>query len=203
MEAKELMVVRKLNADNELLIVKEEWFEDSKPCECYDNYGQQCDCYNSGCYSLENSESDAISDMLSKLYEHFNIEYTQDDLCDDKYEDTKNGDNELLEGISEDDINNFITDWKDKNEIHTEIKAYTFHNGRNFQTIVLESDCCKPNVERVAAEEEKLIIEEYINCSYNKQQSGFTIYDGDKYNFTISAYQEHWWIAEACLKEEE
>jgi len=204
MNANELIVVKEKFSDtDELLIVKESWFETAKVCDSYDRYGQKCGCYNAGCYALDNSGCSASSDMLECLYKHFDIEYSEDNLDYDHFESAQNGENELLENISQEDINSFIENWQEENENHSEHEAYTYWDGHNHRTVVLSTEFGESDLERINDdEEENEIIEEYLDREDGEQNAGYTFYKGKKYNFSESAFQESWAIASASLKDE-
>lgn len=138
---KEWIVVKELHPsdEEEYHITLRKNFEKINMCETYDAYGQKVDCYNAGCYSLENPESSARNDFLEDLYKHFNIDFDDDQIDDDYYHRTVNNENDLLENIPSEKISQFMKNWQEKNETHTECVAWVYHDGSNFQSIVTET----------------------------------------------------------------
>lgn len=201
MNSEELIVIRKTNGMEDNLIVKENWFETINLCEAYDKYGQKIGCYQAGCYSLENSASDALKDLKQSIFENFGIEDISIVECNSNFE--VEPDDEIEEDKRV-EIDKFIENWRENNEYHTEISdTYTFWNGRNHQTITLSNEYGEPDYERIDEKEEEKILSDYENCSYECEGHGFRHYTGEKYNFAHSAWQGSFEIAIVTEKEEE
>lgn len=121
--------------DGYFYITQRSNFKTVNLCDCFDDYGQQIGCYRAKCYSFDNSDCDAEQDCLKELYEHFNIEYSDDDLLF-SIEETISGENDLLKNIEKEKIKEFIDNWKEENEWHVEVEAWTYWDGRNYRTII-------------------------------------------------------------------
>ena len=68
------MKVYSLNDDNgTLVLLDEDIFKTVDLCDCYDRFGQTNGCYNSACYALYNSGSDAQKDCETAILEKFDI----------------------------------------------------------------------------------------------------------------------------------
>jgi hypothetical protein len=161
-----IVIKNATDPDEQMFVTKRDNFESVNLCETYDNYGQKVGCYNAGCYAIDNSDSDAEKDFLRDLYDHFGIEYNDDDLAEFDFSDVENGLNELLSGISQEKIDSFIKEWKEKNEIHTEAIAWTYWDGHNFRSLVMRSDLGEPDVEEIDDDEEEAILAELPGFPY-------------------------------------
>lgn len=205
MNSEELIVIRKTNKiEDNLLIVKENWFKSINLCEAYDSYGQKSGCYQAGCYSLDNCASNALKDLKQEISEKFGIEENNINIIEsgENFE-IEAGDGEEF-GFNEDAVNEFISDWREKNEYHIEISdTYTFWNGNNHQTITISDEYGEPDYERIDEKEEEKILSDYENCSYECEGHGFRHYTGEKYNFAHSAWQGSFEIAIVTEKDEE
>lgn len=105
-------------------------------CEAYGEHGVKVGCYNAGCYTLENSASDAQGDCSLAITAEFGVcvsleecagKWTVNDTDD---EDSEGFSDELIEKIEA-----FIETWKAANESHNEITGWTYHDSHNFKTI--------------------------------------------------------------------
>lgn len=200
METKDLVVVKKVNSeDEEYFITSEKNFEEQNLCDCFDNYGQKIGCYNAGCYSIDNSASDAKNDCLEAMYKNFGVEFDKDDLCDDSFDSALEGDNELLYNVPQISIDNFIKDWKDKNEYHAGVKAWTYWDGSNFKTFVLKADSGITDLEELDWEKQEEILDEYKGVPYI--EGDVTSDETEYYIFTFTKLANDPWIC--SVKERE
>lgn len=145
--------------DGRFYITRRSNFETVNLCDCFDDYGQIIGCYGAKCYSFDNSDSDATKDCLRALYEHFGIEYSDDDLLF-SIEEVLNGENDLLADVDKEKIDEFIKNWKENNETHTEVDAWTYWDGRNYRTIILQSDFGFEDVREIDDEKQDAILSE-------------------------------------------
>ena len=114
-------------------------FEKMDFCKAYDNNGVQVDCYNAGCYTLDNSGSVAQSDCSSAVNEKFNVCVSLEKCAGSWTVIPANEDDEFSdELISE--IKKYIKEWQDENETHTEVTGWTYHDSHNFKTVVSEAN---------------------------------------------------------------
>jgi len=204
LKSDDLMIIRNTMSD-ELLLVREGWFETKKLCETYDNNGQQVGCYNAGCYAFENSSCDIHLDFYIALSGNFGIGSLMDD------NDLTSRD--LVELLSDNEDSGifpefgkmveFFENWKEENETHTEIsETYNYWNGNNHQTVTLDTDY-PTDLERIDSELEDEILEDYENCSSESESNGFIYYKGEKYGFVKSAWATSWEIATVSERDEE
>jgi hypothetical protein len=208
------------NEDRNMVIGKESWFETEYVCEAYDNHGQVCGCDNAGCYILENTESsfamDAIDNLLDELSigEALSIKELSEELGSyaavkyliDEDERCIFVDTELSEPLLE-RASAFLLKWIEENEHHAEHKAYTFWNGHNHETVVLEGEFEESDIERLDDElEELLIVLDYKESdgwydSYNGcSPTGYKYALGHDYDFSVSSWQGDWEIASIIEK---
>jgi len=150
----EWIVVRMNDEDQEIRVTHREDFEEMNLCEIYGNYGQKSDCYLSGCYSLDNSISSAVADLKSAISEKFNI-FTDDiEICDCGNHFEIEDENLELTDDKVVEINNFIKEWREENEIHTKITGWTYHDSHNFKTVILECDFEETDCTELSDEEQ-------------------------------------------------
>lgn len=203
MKTKDLIVVRKVNDEDErFFITHTDNFEVQCLCDCFDSHGQKIGCYNSGCYSFDNSSSNAYKDCLEDLYEHFGIKagYQYENICYSDFEDTLNGENDLLDGIKRADIVSFIMDWKDENEQHVEVIAWTYWDGSNFKTFVLDSDSWMTDLEELDMDKQKEILADYPGIL--DINSAELEVDTECYTFKYTRYANDPWICSVKEKED-
>jgi hypothetical protein len=115
-------------------------FEKKNLCDLYSEYGQKVGHYNAGDYHFDNSSSDAIRDCNRALVEAGLLKNTNEivwyldneDACiEDLYGENDEFDKEAIEA--------FAKKWREDNESCTEVTAWTYHDSRNFRSIVIES----------------------------------------------------------------
>jgi len=170
------------------------YIETTYLCETYDNYGNKVGCYDAGCYSFDNSDSGMHEDCIKEINEKFNLNLDYETwMCD--IDDWK----EYLESdVPEDKIGKileFIEEFEKENAQHIEVKAVTYWNGHNWQSIVLEHDEDGYTDGYILDEEEAtdiLAAWEKIGCSVGYipkvSKSVFTIHKGVGYLFSDDRY---------------
>ncbi len=183
--------------DGYFYITQRSNFKTVNLCDCFDDYGQQIGCYRAKCYSFDNSDCDAEQDCLKELYEHFNIEYSDDDLLFN-IEETISGENDLLKNIEKEKIKEFIDNWKEENEWHVEVEAWTYWDGRNYRTIILQSDFGIEDVREIDEEEQEAILTELPeNPDIEKP---VVQVETENYIFTFSRYASDPFYCSVCEK---
>lgn len=122
--------------DDAIRVTRRNNFEKIEFCKAYGNYGVQVDCYNAGCYSLDNSSSSFKSDLEAFIKEKFNLEgeFSYDDY---KEQQENSIDTDQVLCI---EIDKAVKAWIDENETHTEVTGWTYHDSHNFKTVVSEAD---------------------------------------------------------------
>lgn len=181
------IVIKKDEENPSYYITKRNNFENVKLCDCYKNYGQKIDCYDAGCYTIENSGSNAKNDCIEALYKNFNIDFDKDNLTDENFDLAIEGENELLSNIELSEILSFIEKWDGYNENHTSATAWTYWDGNNHKTLCLATDFGNPDCEELDEEESKQILKEFNGAA--RIDSGVAAsYSGEKYTFTSSLW---------------
>lgn len=165
------IVVNMKNVDeDEICITKREHFENVNMCDCYANYGNKIGCYDAGCYSFNNSASSIFEDFYEEISDRFGIgslmddnELTTPDLV------------ELLKSKDDTDIFpafgkmvEFFIKWREENETHTEVTAWTYHDSHNFTTVFLDTDFGEPDCIELEEDEQISILAEYPGFPYIK-----------------------------------
>lgn len=145
------------DTEDRLKVTRRDNFEDMLFCRAYSgDYGQLVNCNNAGCYVFLNSESPIHGDFIYdvekkfdiKLSSYFNERHgmtfdtieTFIGMIEELNEDTENHEDFNYTIIDVVELKKFAETWKEKNEIHTEVKGWTFHDSHNFKTIILETE---------------------------------------------------------------
>lgn len=179
--------------ENFILVSMRSNFEKVRLCETYGDYGQQVGCYNAGCYSLENSESTFKQDLESYITEKFKLEenFSYDDFA------------ELDEDDVDKEIKESIKTWIEENENHGSCVAYTYWDGNNFATVIIENEYFDDQVSHVEIDEEeaKLIEEAIENRSFVEEGFGKRVYEYGDYIVIDNYCQGHWESWQVIKKE--
>jgi len=183
--------------DGYFYITQRNNFETINLCDCFDDYGQPIGCYRSKCYSFDNSDSDATKDCLKDLYEYFGIKYSDDDLLFN-IKDVLRGENPLLQNIDKERINEFVKNWQKENESHTEVEAWTFWDGGNYKTLVLQSDFGYEDVREVDEETQEVILSELPDYPYIEKD--IEQIETENFIFTFSRYESDPFYCSVCEK---
>jgi len=167
-ELVEKYIIVKFDDETEdpIRMTKRDHFEKVNMCDCYAKYGNKVGCYAAGCYSFDNSDSSFRLDCKTALVQKFPEldKYTMDVNEDGSVEFV---DEDQFENLNERNALNdegyaaFIKDWKQKNETHTEVTAWTFHDSHNFKTVVLDTDFGEPDCTELDEAEQRAILAEY------------------------------------------
>lgn len=140
--------------DDSIRVTRRSNFEEMNYCDAYGNHGQKVACYNAGCHNLENSASTAQSDCATAISEKFNVCVSLE-KCADEWTVTPANDEDDFSDEMIAEIETFIKEWQKENTSHTEVIAWTYHNSKNFETILLKADFHEPNC--VELDEDKQI----------------------------------------------
>ena len=179
--------------ENFVLVSMRANFDKVQLCQTYGDYGQQVGCYNAGCYSLENSESTFKQDLESYITEKFQLaeNFSYDDFA------------ELDEDEADNGIKESIKTWIEENENHSSCVAYTYWDGNNFATAIIENEYFDDQVSHVEIdkEEAKLVEEAIENRSFVKEGFGKEIYEYGDYIVIDNYCQGHWESWQVIKKE--
>lgn len=166
------IVIENVSSERRFIILRTN-FEEIDMCDAYSSYGIKIDCSTAGCYALENSESSAQIDCLKAIRNEFKIEF------------------EDIDDIEDENILNFIKDWKKENEIHCVCTAYTFYNGVSLESLILEAE---EYVELDAIEQIKILLE--FDPTAFIHFDGVKIVDTENYSFRASQFAGVFYEAE-------
>lgn len=210
-----------IGAEGTIHVSSRNLFEEVNLCETYGNYGQKVGCFNAGCYALDNSNSPIHSDLMEAIDEHFSTKFS--DALKDLGNTSFASVSELIEELNnindrEDDVlksynytpidegklKGFAEKWVKENENHSEVTAYTFFNGSNFETVVIEDHVfdgqMRTHVE-IDEEEAKKVEEAIENRSFVKKGTGMDIFEFGDYYVIDNHWQGHWAKWEVVKKE--
>lgn len=168
--------------EEQLFVVETEKFGETNFCETYGDYGQKNNCTDCGCYSWENE--------YVRGYYLDELGYSKEDL-----------DEQELEGLEK----KFK---EEKEESHVTCTAYTFWNGHNWETVVMEFDNypLKPDLEEIEEElEQEILQDSEIAERITPRNSCVVKKKGKKYVFTYYNTYGFWqeWRVEEIEEEEE
>jgi len=171
-------------------------FETMNFCDAYDNYGQKVGCYHAGCYSLENSASDALKDLKQSIFENFGIEDISIVECNSNFE--VEPDDEIEEDKRV-EIDKFIENWRENNEHHAEITGWTYHDSHNFKTVVLSTEFGEPDcVELDDDEQIKILLQMPETTPYIEKIS--TSEETEDYIFSFDRWATNSWFCYVEIK---
>lgn len=124
------------NQDGETKFIPSDEFTEIKTCTSADGYGGTYGCYDSGCYSKDNSTSNFLEDMFEELELDINeVEeiawtgFSFDNLYGNDFD-------YIFEAYP--DKREEIKKWIEEHEDHTSTYAYEYYNGSNYVTLELE-----------------------------------------------------------------
>jgi hypothetical protein len=188
-------------SNNRFFIVKEGSFKNTCLCECYGNYGRQLNCYDAGCYSRHNTDSNFHRHAFSELYEILGerqaskITQLREELEDDEafryfftpraFDVYVNISKTLLQKCK-----SFLAKWERENTEHTECEALTFWNGHNHESVVLGDECGESGLNFTFNHELDIeVLYEVLNYLENDKIS-------DKYLISEAQFEGDWWLYE-------
>lgn len=162
--------------------------------ETYGDYGQIVGHTDAGDYHFDNEYSDAQKDCLNELLKKFTTEVDAEiEFIDDRNdifivdEDSYDGDTDVKE------LNEFVKNWREKNESLTEVEGFTFWDGHNWKTIVTSCDFGEPTHNIVDNEELIKELNKAIeNKEFEKEGFGRKIYKAHGWVVIDSYYQDVW-----------
>jgi hypothetical protein len=206
-EKLEKYIILRFEGDDDYQITLRSHFEQINLCDCYENYGMKCGCYDSGCYVFKNSGCEIAEDCYKELYHEF--EHNNDDeesiwgLVRENLELSYTDFFEMLINDKDVFISNFLLteemyievkkwfeNWKEENETHTQVTAWTYWDGNNFKTVVLSTDFGEPDCFEVDSEESRKILAEFngaldVFATESKETENYifttTLYASDPY----------------------
>lgn len=192
------------NNEKQIVLISEDQIESKNLCETYDDNGQECGCYNAGCYAINNSDSDFIKDLKKAISEKFGVlpDYdinssTPDSgyiVWDDNVEDDE------LTNVDEDAINLFMNEWIKENTSHCEATVFEYHDGSNWHSLAVSVEGVDPALEEVEEELNEKIIAEYNDADRTEFKMGKMVFESENFVFTVTQFASDWTIAEVEVK---
>lgn len=182
----------------QIVIINENQIETKKLCETYNDFGHQCGCYDAGCYSIDNSDSDFIKDLKKAVEEKFgfipayDIESVGESACinfDDSVDD------EDAEKIDVEPIEKFINEWIKENTSHCDAEVFEYHDGSNWNSLAISVDGVEPALVEVEEELNDKIISEYQDADRTEFNMGKMVFESESFIFTVTQFASDWTIA--------
>lgn len=189
--------------DKQIVIINENQIETKKLCETYNDFGQKCGCYDAGCYSIDNSDSDFIKDLKKAVEEKFgfipayDIESVGESACinfDDSVDD------EDAEKIDVEPIEKFINEWIKENTSHCDAEVFEYHDGSNWNSLAISVEGVEPALEEIEDGLNEKILEEYEDADWGDWQVGIKTGESKLFTFTKSQWQDDWAVARVDSK---
>lgn len=171
--------------NNELFIVTTSEIKEVNLCDCYNDYGQAIGHYDAGDYSLENSESDMLSDMIEDGLSIFGESFEDIELDNDL---TISNAEELGLSDRESEINAFIKSYEEENSCYNTVKAIQYWDGCNNRTLILEGKFVDEDAEIVEDDQAREILEEYQSIEPGEYNHGFSYVQGEKNQYKFTQY---------------
>lgn len=155
MKTDNITILKKRFADYDdwqYFVTKQDNIEDGLLHDTYGQYGQQLDEYAAGDYCLANFDCSMKADIEKELRAKFGINEDADLHIED--DGTITIDDEENEAMTQ-----FARQYNDDNSIYTEAKYFTYWDGSNYKSIVVECDLYDNNLEWEVVDDEDLIAE--------------------------------------------
>ena len=192
---KKMIFVKELNPEQEnqnVIYAINQDFQIMDLSECYDRFGQGIGAYNAGDYSIHNSASDAKKDCIDAIKEKFEFVNKHDPI--DIYIDGGGGaigtETDYLGQYEKIEICEFIEKWENDNATSEQVKALTYWDGNNFQSVIISAEnqdesCSHEQIED--KEEIEKLNDLIFNAKELKTSNGCTFYQSD--NFLVISTQ--------------
>lgn len=171
--------------DNEFYIVSTSNIKEVNLCDCYNDYGQAIGHYDAGDYSLENSESSMLSDMIDRGCPVFGDSFSDIELNDDL---TISNAEELGLSDRESEINDFIKSYEEENSYYNTVKAIQYWDGHNNRSLIIGGLEVGGTAEIVEDDQAIGILEEYQSIEPGEYNNGFCSVHGEKYQYKFTQY---------------
>lgn len=177
-----IFITEKHSEKETIYAIGEYKFEETLLKDTYDKYGQEVGAYDAASYSLHNSNSSAAEQCLDELVEKFGTEYANGVIKEGQYQH-----NEI---VDVEDIQKFVDKWEEENANHEKVKAYTYWNGSNFVSIIIEAEY-QDNVitHEVIEDESESLAYAIKNKQFFKNQNGINHSQSDCGEYLISETQ--------------
>lgn len=171
--------------NNELYIVSTSEIKEVNLCDCYNDNGQVIGHYDAGDYSLENSESGMLSDMIDRGCPVFGDSFADIELDSDL---TISNAEELGLSDRESEINAFIKSYEEENSCYNTVKAIQYWDGHNNRSLIIEDLEVNGTAEIVDDNQAREILEEYQSIEPGEYNHGFNYVQGEKYQYKFTQY---------------
>ncbi len=137
-------------------------------------------CFDSGCYSLDNSESGFLEELIEAIQEKFSIKISLEHYIDNAQE-LVSLIREKNSKIEEKNLSNFIEKWIQENEQHTEEEFFYTGEGNSIELI-------DNNYQEITGDKEGIeIIKDFKRSTHETTKTG-DLLTGWYYKFYSSRY---------------
>lgn len=191
--------------EREILLLDESQVETKKLCETYNDYGQKCDCYAAGCYSIDNSESDFIRDLKKAIDDKFgfipayDLESLDGETAYIQFDSSV--DDADIEKIDTEPIEEFINEWIKENTYHCEACVFEYFDGSNWRSLGISGDGIEnPDLEAVEDELNEKIIVEYEEADWSGFDFGKKNGESESFTFLTTQFTSDFSIAQVFEK---
>lgn len=171
--------------NNELYIVSTSDLKEVNLCDCYNDYGQAIGHYDAGDYSLENSESSMLSDMIDRGCPVFGDSFADIELDSNL---TISNAEELGLSDRESEINAFIKSYEEENSYYNTVKAIQYWDGHNNRSLIIGGLEVGGTAEIVENDQAREIVEEYQSIEPGEYNHGLSYVQGEKYQYKFTQY---------------
>lgn len=171
--------------------------ETLKLCDTYDKNGQKVGHEHAGDYNFHNQHSDAEKDCKKEIAENFGINVDNIHLVNVGGEIEIEAGDGTQYGFDEKAVENFIKEWREKNEYLEEVNGFTYWDGHNWKTIITDIFFAEPTHSIV--DDEKLVVElnaAIENKSFEKSGVGCEVFSHDKWAIIDWNWQGTWAVYE-------
>ena len=175
-------------------------------CEAYDSNGQLVDCHGACCYTFQNNESGIHADFAKEIFAQFpglaqvaaEEDMTDNEFCQ-WFSDSINHKpgRELFGAEAFDAVLAIFREWETTRTSHTEAKGWTYWDGSNHHTILIEEGAAnEPDVTELDSDDQVEILLQMPTCPANPGK-GVTVESVD-YRFSFDSWSHNPWH---CLVE--
>lgn len=198
----EKYIVVELNdteSEDRIRVTRRANFENMNLCGAYENYGRTVGCEDAGCYVFSNSESTVALDFSKELYEKFpgveaivdENEMSHREFCEFFIDSMNHKTGRDLFGVERfKEMLAFFTEWEAANTSHTEVTGWTFHDGHNFKTIILDEHDENACTELAESEQIDILLQ---MPEFPHMDGFYTTEDAEAYTYHFDRYAENPW----------
>lgn len=193
--------------DNTMNVTLRENFAHMLLCEAYDSNGQIVDCHGACCYTFQNNESGVHADFAKEVFALFpgvaqvadNNEMTDIEFCQWFSDSFNHKPGRDLFGADFDAVLTVFRVWETTRTSHTEARGWTYFDGSNHRTILIEEEAAnEPDVAELQKNEQVEILLQMPTCPANPGK-GITVESLD-YIFSFDSWSDNPWHCQVEIK---